>query len=113
MSVLVLCALFTGVTTLGFVGVSSCVDAGAWADSWATGSIKFSFQYGKRGVMDEPTDYEKKIIQVFKEACEQNKGGVSPADVTKIMSERGELAMLDTVIDVAGIMRDLRKRGLL
>jgi hypothetical protein len=62
-------------------------------------------------------DYDEKIIRAFKDVAEENKkkgiDGASPDEVTKRMYERGELSKLDTVIDVAGIMKDLRARGLL
>lgn len=56
--------------------------------------------------------YDARIIQVFKDLCMKN-GGASPNEVTQEMHARGYLSDMDTVIDIADIMRSLRNRGLL
>ena len=58
------------------------------------------------------TDYEQHIVTAFQDLCKKN-GGASPAEVTHLMADRGQLSKLDTVIDVADLMRGLRDRGLL
>jgi hypothetical protein len=58
------------------------------------------------------THYEQHIVTAFQDLCKKN-GGASPAEVTHLMAERGQLATLDTVIDIVEIMRVLRDRGLL
>jgi hypothetical protein len=61
------------------------------------------------------TGYERYIVEAFKALCEENKKkgieGASPDEVTKRMARRGELAALDTVLDIADIMKDLRGKG--
>lgn len=63
--------------------------------------------------------YEEKIVKAFKDVCAKNKEaegkevGASPTEVTNLMAERGELAQLDTVIDIADQMKELRNRGYL
>lgn len=63
----------------------------------------------------ELTEYEKNIIQAFKDVCERNKNeanpGASPSEVTLLMRERGQVAALDTVIDIERLMRKLRDQG--
>ncbi len=56
--------------------------------------------------------YEDKIRTVFKELAEKN-DGASPAEVTDEMANRGWLSPLDTVIDIADQMRELRDAGFL
>lgn len=56
--------------------------------------------------------YDARIVQVFKDLCAKN-GGASPAEVTHEMHSRGYLSDMDTVIDIADLMRGLRNRGLL
>ncbi len=64
--------------------------------------------------MGMPTAYESKIIQAFRDVCKKSADGcASPADVAHLMEERKELAELDTVIDIADQMKELRKRGYL
>lgn len=58
------------------------------------------------------TEYEKKIVQAFKDLCDKQ-GGASPAEVTTLLQEREELGALDTVIDIADQMKELRNRGYL
>lgn len=58
------------------------------------------------------TEYEQRIVSTFKELCNKN-GGASPAEVTELMSKRGQLSTLDTVIDIANLMKELRDKGLL
>ena len=62
--------------------------------------------------MAQPTLYEQKIIDTFKELCEKN-GGASPAEVTHLMADRDQLSAVDTVIDIADQMKALRARGML
>lgn len=57
------------------------------------------------------TPYEQKIIDAFKALCAEQPDGASPAEVTKRLRDRGEIAALDTVIDIADQMKTLRKRG--
>lgn len=59
------------------------------------------------------TPYEKKIVRAFRDLCEKQKNGASPAEVTTLLAERFELSELDTVIDIADIMKSLRDRGYL
>lgn len=56
--------------------------------------------------------YDQKICQVFKDLCQKN-GGASPAEVAQEMQARGWLSNMDSVIDIADLMRSLRDRGLL
>jgi hypothetical protein len=58
------------------------------------------------------TPYEKHIVKAFEDLCKEN-GGASPHEVTQEMAKRGQLASLDTVIDVADLMKELRDKGLL
>ena len=61
------------------------------------------------------TEYETNIVRAFKDVCESNKGsespGASPAEVMNLLADRGQISKLDTVIDIADIMRGLRNRG--
>lgn len=57
--------------------------------------------------------YEDKIKVVFAEICEKQTDGASASDVTFGMAKRGWLSPLDTVIDIADIMRQMRDRGAL
>lgn len=61
------------------------------------------------------TPYEQNVVQAFKDACEANKDsdnpGASPSEVTNLLAEREQLSKLDTVIDIADIMKGLRNRG--
>jgi hypothetical protein len=60
----------------------------------------------------EPKTYDEKVIRCFKDACKNNgSNSASPADVTRLMAERKWLTSLDTVIDIADIMKELRNRG--
>ena len=67
--------------------------------------------------MSDISPYEQNVIQAFKDACAANKvkeggePGASPDEVTKLLHERGQLSELDTVIDIADIMKGLRNRG--
>lgn len=56
--------------------------------------------------------YEDKIRTVFKELAEKN-DGASPTEVTDEMARRGWLSPLDTVIDIADLMKKLRDEGFL
>lgn len=57
-----------------------------------------------------PTPYEEKIIKTFRELCKKN-GGASPHEVTELLAQREQLSPLDTVIDVADLMKELRSKG--
>ncbi len=55
--------------------------------------------------------YEDKVLVCFGEACEENekkdgKHSASAADTTRKMKEKGWLAPLDTVIDIADILKE-------
>lgn len=54
--------------------------------------------------------YDDKIVEVFGALASKN-DGASPAEVTDEMHKRGWLSPMDTVIDIADLMRDLRNRG--
>lgn len=56
--------------------------------------------------------YGQKISMVFRDLAVEN-GGASPAEVTDEMHRRGWLSKLDTVIDIADQMKDLRSKGIL
>lgn len=56
--------------------------------------------------------YESKIITAFRDLCKAN-GGASPFEVMQELEKRSQLAELDSVIDIADLMKDLRGRGLL
>lgn len=58
------------------------------------------------------SNYEKAIVKAWSDLCELN-GGASPHEVCERLSKQGELAPMDTVIDVADQMRELRDRGYL
>lgn len=58
------------------------------------------------------TPYEVQIVAVFKDLCAKN-GGASPHEVTQELHARGHLSAMDTVIDIADLMRELRDRGAL
>jgi hypothetical protein len=58
------------------------------------------------------TTYEKNIVTAFQDLCKLN-GGASPHEVTTELAKRGQLSELDTVIDIADQMKNLRGRGLL
>ncbi len=59
-----------------------------------------------------PTPYEKRVIRAFNDLCDQN-GGASPVEVTELLVQRGQLSPMDTTLDIASIMRELRSRGFL
>lgn len=59
---------------------------------------------------EAPKMYDEKIIKCFTELCKKN-GGASPSEVYLDMSSRGWLSSMDTVIDIADLMRELRDRG--
>ena len=62
---------------------------------------------------DEPKTYNDKIRVCFKHLCEKNPKGASPAEVTTEMVRREWLSPMDTVLDIADLMRDLRNQGAL
>ncbi len=63
------------------------------------------------------TIYEQNIVQAFKDVCKSNSmnniEGASPSEVTNLLAERNQLSKMDSVIDIADIMRGLRGRGYL
>lgn len=62
-------------------------------------------------VEPEPETYDDKICLVFRELCKRQGDGASPHEVTEEMSKRGWLSPMDTVIDIADLMKALRERG--
>lgn len=61
---------------------------------------------------NEPQTYRDKIRVCWNEASEANakaggEPGASAADVTDLMSQKGWLSPMDTVIDIADIMREM------
>lgn len=58
------------------------------------------------------TTTESNILEVFRDLCKAN-GAASPADVLVALYDRGQLSQLDTVIDIADKMKEMRNRGLL
>ena len=65
-----------------------------------------------RGIGGTVSPYEEVIIKTFQTLCEEN-GAASPAEVTQRMATDKTLASLDTAIEIADLMRGLRKRGVL
>jgi len=58
------------------------------------------------------TSYERKIMNAFEAVSKANNGkGASAFEVTQYMSENGTLSELDTVIDIADIMKTMGDRG--
>jgi hypothetical protein len=53
--------------------------------------------------------YNEKVREAHAIACRKNGEGVgaSAAETTQVMRDRGWLSELDTVIDIADILRDL------
>lgn len=52
--------------------------------------------------------YDNKVLEAFKAACDRDpEGAASPADVVEEMQKRGTLSPMDTVIDIADIMKRL------
>ena len=60
-----------------------------------------------------PTKYEGFIIKAFQDLCKKQKSGASPAEVTSLLAKRKQLTALDSVLDIADLMKDLRGRDLL
>lgn len=53
-------------------------------------------------------NYDQKVMEAFGAVCDRDpEGAASPADVVKEMQARGTLSPLDTVIDIADIMKRL------
>jgi hypothetical protein len=52
--------------------------------------------------------YDDKIIECFRAVCVRTGEGASPDEVTQEMHDRKWLSPLDTVIDIADIMKRLR-----
>jgi hypothetical protein len=58
------------------------------------------------------TSYERKIMDAFEAISKANGGqGASAHEVTQYMTEHGTLSELDTVIDIADIMKTMSERG--
>lgn len=54
--------------------------------------------------------YDQKIRECFKAVCKRNKDKkASAAEVTEEMEKRGWLSEMDTVIDIADLMRNMRE----
>lgn len=52
--------------------------------------------------------YDQKVLEAFNAVCDRDpEGAASPTDVVKEMQTRGTLSPMDTVIDIADIMRRL------
>lgn len=52
--------------------------------------------------------YDNKVLEAFKAVCDRDaEGAASPSDVVKEMQARDTLSPLDTVIDIADIMKRL------
>lgn len=52
--------------------------------------------------------YDQKVLEAFEAVCDRDlEGAASPADVVKEMQARGMLSPMDTVIDIADIMKRL------
>jgi hypothetical protein len=52
--------------------------------------------------------YDQKVLEAFEAVCDRDlEGAASPADVVKEMQARNTLSPMDTVIDIADIMRRL------
>lgn len=58
-----------------------------------------------------PETYDDRVCAVFRIVCAEQGAGASPAEVAAELKKRGWLSELDSVIDVADIMRELRDRG--
>jgi hypothetical protein len=59
----------------------------------------------------EPVLYSDRILACWNHLCSLQKDGASPAEVTNEMAKRGWLSPMDTVIDIADLMTDLRRQG--
>jgi hypothetical protein len=58
------------------------------------------------------TSYERKIMDAFEAVSKTNGGkGASATEVTEYMREHGTISELDTVIDIADIMKGMANRG--
>lgn len=63
---------------------------------------------GRRPSPGRVMSYDQKVLEAFKAVCDRDpEGSASPADVVKEMQARGTLSSMDTVIDIADIMRRL------
>ena len=52
--------------------------------------------------------YDDEVLEAFDAVCDRDlEGAASPSDVVKEMQTRGTLSPLDTVIDIADIMKRL------
>lgn len=55
-----------------------------------------------------PKNYDDKVREAFEAVCDRDpEGAASPSDVVAEMQKLGTLSPLDTVIDIADIMRRL------
>lgn len=60
--------------------------------------------------MPKDRSYEDKVLAAFMKLCE-TQDGASAFEVLRYMEAAGELAALDTVIDIADIMQKLADQG--
>jgi hypothetical protein len=60
---------------------------------------------------ERPPEYKFHIIQAFVDVCKTTHSGASPFEVMELLSKRNQLAKYDTVLDIADIMKELRKNG--
>ncbi len=52
--------------------------------------------------------YDDKVLEAFRAVCGRDpEGSASPVDVVKEMQKHGTLSPMDTVIDIADIMKRL------
>ena len=58
------------------------------------------------------TGYERKVMDAFEAVSKKNNGkGASAAEITEYMKNRGTLSELDSVIDIADVMKAMQVRG--
>ena len=57
---------------------------------------------------EEPKTYDDKIVFCYQHLCSKQSDGASPGEVATEMKKRGWLSSMDTVIDIADIMKRLR-----
>lgn len=58
------------------------------------------------------TSYERKIMDAFEAISKENGGkGASAHEVTEYMTKHGTISELDSVIDIADLMKSMSERG--
>lgn len=61
-----------------------------------------------KGIGPAEMSYDDKVREAFEAVCARDpEGAANPSDVVAEMQKRGTLSPLDTVIDIADIMRRL------